>query len=1027
MIAHIVTLTGTHIWGDDSTTAIVINAGKSLIASRVASSSLTAKGDIVYGGSGAIVDTGVEATPVPAPYTCDIILNYSATPVAGKYGIRSVNTNTIGRFSSWGATRTRNTTLTATANSGQKVIKVADVTGWAAGDKVWLPNTDGTVTHYEERIIDTISGLDVTVTVNLSYTHLINAPVGNGSSNVTFKNYSDTYPSYIYLTWSNSQAAGAIEIGQTCFNNLGSTAAQTKYGLVIWPNYALYTTAVVKTIKSCAFRAVEGGVGPLFGLIANRFEINDCALYKATAAATGAMSLYYGIACSINRLVTYAQTAAIVSEYGQGCQGVVMTDCYFSGNNAVANINFGASGGLTLRNCRFEGGNGGFYCISGAETMAEGCTFGVLYGMGNQIVNLSAAGLANFTLTNCNIVAGLAVANAAALLTANSTELIKNVNGNGSILNQGWYMPSGNVIRDNTTFKRSTSAIRIDTLSATATSFVVKILAANGIAVTIPGALRRNTAYGTSTQPYVTLSGLGITPQTVTLSAGADAWQEFALTATQNSGADGELSLTFVGQSATTTGQCWLDGVVYSPFVTYSVHYGYLDTPTSATKTVDPIITTATEATVAAYTGIAITYTGTPITTVTSSHTVDELYDYAQYSRSLTANHTRDRFFSSTDGVNYTLNQDLTISGAGVVLSGTANIDLNGHALILSGGADIGVGIEIRHGASSTTFKINVTGAINGTRIIIKNITDVSEVAEFLFSTSYSKTVTHTGVDKTLALEHVLVTGATAKAPDTIIQTLTAAGCNFLVQQIAEPVYNANAINGSAVTGLVLDAPNIEIDADEVDNHISAQEIYAWYLNALMTTASMRVIFDAITPINSKKYRVNKSIVGLLFDNIDLVNTLVITGGVIYADDGASIRKPGSGSIEMIPDDVYESNAAEASLAAILAKTDVATSTRLSSAGYSVPDNAGISAIKAKTDNLPASPAATSSIPTTAEITTAINASTILAKELTLASVKSKTDLIISSVSGTIDVNVHRVNNLDIDGVGTEADPWGPA
>ena len=41
---------------------------------------------------------------------------------------------------------------------------------------------------------------------------------------------------------------------------------------------------------------------------------------------------------------------------------------------------------------------------------------------------------------------------------------------------------------------------------------------------------------------------------------------------------------------------------------------------------------------------------------------------------------------------------------------------------------------------------------------------------------------------------------------------------------------------------------------------------------------------------------------------------------------------------------------------------DVAVSTRLAAAGYTAPDNAGISAIKAKTDNLPADPASETSV-----------------------------------------------------------------
>jgi hypothetical protein len=59
--------------------------------------------------------------------------------------------------------------------------------------------------------------------------------------------------------------------------------------------------------------------------------------------------------------------------------------------------------------------------------------------------------------------------------------------------------------------------------------------------------------------------------------------------------------------------------------------------------------------------------------------------------------------------------------------------------------------------------------------------------------------------------------------------------------------------------------------------------------------------------------------------------------------------------------------------AAKLDNADVATSTRLASADYTAPANADITAIKAKTDNLPAAPAATGDIPTAVAIRSEID------------------------------------------------------
>ena len=74
-------------------------------------------------------------------------------------------------------------------------------------------------------------------------------------------------------------------------------------------------------------------------------------------------------------------------------------------------------------------------------------------------------------------------------------------------------------------------------------------------------------------------------------------------------------------------------------------------------------------------------------------------------------------------------------------------------------------------------------------------------------------------------------------------------------------------------------------------------------------------------------------------------------------------------------------------LATELARVDAAISTRLASSAYTAPANSDITAIKAKTDNLPASPAATGDIPS-ANIT-AIKAKTDLLNTDRLAQVST--------------------------------------
>ena len=70
--------------------------------------------------------------------------------------------------------------------------------------------------------------------------------------------------------------------------------------------------------------------------------------------------------------------------------------------------------------------------------------------------------------------------------------------------------------------------------------------------------------------------------------------------------------------------------------------------------------------------------------------------------------------------------------------------------------------------------------------------------------------------------------------------------------------------------------------------------------------------------------------------------------------------------------------------AVVVSNLDVAVSTRLAASSYTAPDNSSITGIKAKTDSLT------------------------------------------FTVVGQLDANVQYVNDLEITGVGTEANPWGP-
>lgn len=145
---------------------------------------------------------------------------------------------------------------------------------------------------------------------------------------------------------------------------------------------------------------------------------------------------------------------------------------------------------------------------------------------------------------------------------------------------------------------------------------------------------------------------------------------------------------------------------------------------------------------------------------------------------------------------------------------------------------------------------------------------------------------------------------------------------------------------------------------------------------------------DAISEIQSGLSTLNaagvRSAIGLATANLDtqladLPTNSELTAALGSADDAtlaaiAALTIPTAGQ---------NATAVRSELATELGRIDVAIGTRLAAAGYTAPANADITAIKAKTDNLPVSPAAVGSPMTLAD--DAITAAKIAANALAAA------------------------------------------
>mgnify|MGYP003664898782 FL=1 len=245
----------------------------------------------------------------------------------------------------------------------------------------------------------------------------------------------------------------------------------------------------------------------------------------------------------------------------------------------------------------------------------------------------------------------------------------------------------------------------------------------------------------------------------------------------------------------------------------------------------------------------------------------------------------------------------------------TGNITTSGTITLLNGAKIIGNATD--SSGTVTTLPYLITGLIAGSNVRVYNVTADSEFfVRIVSGTSTSGTYTE-GVEisagDTIDIYTVNTNGTTAYYENTVTIIASDSGLNGLVNQELNVIYNDNGVDGSTVTGISLDVPNVEFDLDEADDTISSQEIYAWYMNELMTADGIRNIYKAITPKSQYRYCIDPSVVDLKLDNKDLVNSLAITNGYFYSLDNTSVIASGSGNIEMIPKESYVADSTQIS------------------------------------------------------------------------------------------------------------------
>jgi hypothetical protein len=129
----------------------------------------------------------------------------------------------------------------------------------------------------------------------------------------------------------------------------------------------------------------------------------------------------------------------------------------------------------------------------------------------------------------------------------------------------------------------------------------------------------------------------------------------------------------------------------------------------------------------------------------------------------------------------------------------------------------------------------------------------------------------------------------------------TSAGISFIADQQADTVYNDNGIDGSNVTTLTADYPNVQIDISDGDGVADSRELYAFAVYQSTTSTGIENWFNAITAINAMNYRINVSNADIKLQNTGS-NPLVISGARIFRSDGTSVLHANAGDQPMTQD-----------------------------------------------------------------------------------------------------------------------------
>ena len=109
-------------------------------------------------------------------------------------------------------------------------------------------------------------------------------------------------------------------------------------------------------------------------------------------------------------------------------------------------------------------------------------------------------------------------------------------------------------------------------------------------------------------------------------------------------------------------------------------------------------------------------------------------------------------------------------------------------------------------------------------------------------------------------------------------------------------------MNGSSVSTLTADYTNpMGVDVSDADGTASVKEIYAFFTYSTTTADGVDKWFNGMRAIDNANYEVKTANADIKIQNIGS-NSVIVTGGRMYRDDGASILHAENGDKPIVMD-----------------------------------------------------------------------------------------------------------------------------